>query len=74
MKPKFNLGDEVVCRVGGPKLFVNAVSPFNVQINQDEELQSFSYTCIWFDNATNLFKMWSFTEKLLEHIKEEIDE
>ncbi len=60
MEAKFNLGDKVKCRVGGPGMVVGSVYP------NGPAGGTYTITCYWWNIPSNSFQQWMFPEDALE--------
>lgn len=70
MNPQFNIGDEVVCRLGGPKMLVNSVLHVPADLLGQQQIPgqvaTYQYGCIYWNHISNLFNSAVFKEALLE--------
>lgn len=65
MNPLFNIGDEVVCRIGGPRMLINSVSAA-IPVPGAGPGQSYQYGCVYWNQISNIFSSAMLREALLE--------
>ena len=51
---KFEIGDLVVAKVGGPTMMVSVINP-----GQGPMAGTDYITCCWWDETTQMFKQWN---------------